>query len=454
MKIGLIGEKLGHSFSREIHEKIGYAPYFLRELKPEEVGPFLRSGGFSGLNVTIPYKETVLPYLNEISETAAEIEAVNTIVNRDGLLTGYNTDFYGLLALIRKSAVEIMDKTVMILGTGGTSKTALSVLKFLKAGKIIRVSRTGKNVKNFEALSFDVFTGETPVSYESIPEFAGETEILINTTPVGMFPETEACPVNLSVFPGLKSVIDVIYNPLRTQLTAEAKKRGIPAANGLYMLVAQGVTASRLFRGETLPDGFLNGNFAGAANADVEDRRATEEILREIERIYGELLREKRNLVLIGMPSAGKTTVGKLLAEKTGRRFIDTDLQIAEKLGVSVADFIRENGEEKFRAAEKNEISEVAGEKGCVIATGGGSVLFPENAEALKRNGITVYLRRPLSELLTGNDRPLSDNKEKLRALYEKRTPIYEALADVTVDVAATPEETAQAVIKGEKQCG
>ncbi|MBE6700260.1 MAG: shikimate dehydrogenase, partial [Ruminococcaceae bacterium] len=293
MQYGLIGEKLGHSFSAEIHQKLKSNPYTLVELARDEIGAFLETKDFCAINVTIPYKTTVIPYLSHISKRAKEIGAVNTIVNRRGELWGYNTDFYGLQSLIEHAGITLQNKKVAILGTGGTSKTAHAVAHFLGAGQILTVSRT---------------VGEGVITYTDLTADHIDVDVLINTTPVGMYPNTEATPVDISVFSNLSGVIDAIYNPLRTKLILDAKKRGIPAEGGLYMLVAQAVRASELF---------LDTVYEGETT----------------EHIYLELLNKTENIVLSGMPGAGKSTVGKLLAKETKRAFFDLDEEIVRVAG-------------------------------------------------------------------------------------------------------------------------
>ena len=403
MIYGLIGEHLGHSFSAEIHAQLGEEPYELRELPPDQVEAFLRERDFRGINVTIPYKQTVIPFLDGISETARAIGAVNTVVQRDGKLYGDNTDAAGLTMLLRRTGAEISGKKVLILGTGGTSRTAKYVAESLGASSVIRVSRTAR---------------EGAVTYEEAARDYRDARILINTTPCGMYPAVGDCPADLRDYPELEAVADVIYNPLRTNLVLEAMEKGIPAEGGLFMLTAQAVRAAELFRRTEYP--------AGTA-----------------EKIYRELLREKENMVLIGMPGSGKSTVSAVLQARTGRPAADTDGLIEQKAGKTIPEIFRENGEKVFRNLESEVIGEVSVRGGQIIATGGGAVLRPENVRALKRNGRLILLERPAGELIPTADRPLADTQEKMDRLRREREPIYRAAADCTVQLRGTPEDAA-----------
>ncbi len=394
MNYGLIGEKLGHSFSREIHEKLGRYPYELREIPQGELGVFLTARDFAGINVTIPYKTDVIP--------------VNTIVIRGGKLYGDNTDVRGLIALIRRMRPDLSGATVLILGTGGTSRAALAAAKALKAKTAIRVSRTGR---------------DGALTYEAAYRDFADADFLINTTPVGMFPHAGSSPVDLSRFPRLTGVVDAIYNPLNTRLLLDAREHGIPAENGLYMLVAQAMKSAELFTGKPIGD-------------DV-----TEEI-------YAELLFEKRNIVLIGMPGSGKSTVGRILSDKLGRPLVDTDEEIVRRAGIPITEIFKAKGEPAFRDLESAVIRDVSDTGGKVIATGGGAILREENLAALRANGVLVYLDRPLGDLLPTSDRPLANQAEKIRALYTVRRPLYEGAADLTVPVDTTPENIALTIME------
>lgn len=409
MEYGCIGEKLRHSFSKEIHARIGAYGYELKELAPQDVGAFLRAKAFKGINVTIPYKETVLPYLDEISDEARAVGAVNTIVNRDGKLCGYNTDVAGMTALVRRIGVSLAGKKVLVAGTGGTSKTAVAVAKALGANEVVRVSRSGR---------------EDAVTYAEAAERHADAAFLINATPCGMFPHPFETPLDLSCFPALEGVADAVYNPLRTKLVLTAQALGLPAEGGLYMLVAQAVESARHFFGKPF-DGELT------------------------DTIYRELYREKRNLVLIGMPGSGKSTVGRLLAERANLKFVDTDDLVRRREHREVAAIIRERGEGAFRQIESAVICELALTNGGVIATGGGAVLLPNNVTALKMNGEVWFLERAVAELKTTADRPLSDNRDKLNALWDKREPVYRAAADFTANVTDDPQDALLQILNG-----
>ena len=403
MEYGLIGGKLMHSYSCEIHEAIADYRYELMELKPDEVEPFLKEHAFCGINVTIPYKETVIPYLDEISEEAEKIGAVNTIVNRNGKLFGYNTDYAGMKALLQHAGIDPKGKKVLILGSGGTCKTAVSVLRDLGAEDIRIVSRKPESGH---------------ISYQEAYEKYQDTDLIVNTTPVGMYPEDEKIPIDLSVFPNLSAVIDAVYHPLQTELILEAGKRGISAEGGLYMLAAQAVYASALFTG----------------------KEASESM---IERAYRAVFEKKRNIVLTGMPTSGKTTVGKILSGITGKQLIDCDRAFYERFHCTAETAIRSQGEEAFRKLESELISEIAKESGVVIATGGGAVLKAENVRVLRRNGTICFLDRPLDLLHAEADRPLSSSEDDLRKLYEARRPVYLSTADHVIDSSRAPEQIA-----------
>ena len=408
MRCGLIGERLGHSFSAEIHEKLGRYEYELIELSPGELEHFFRRRDFDGINVTIPYKRAVMAYLDGMSERAAAIGAVNTVVNRGGKLWGDNTDFGGLEALVRRSGFDLRGAEVLIAGSGGTSRTAEAVARSLGAKQTMRLSRSGR---------------DGAVTYEAAYERHAGAQYLINTTPAGMYPDLDGCSVDLDRLTGLRGVVDAVYNPLTTRLVRAARARGIPAEGGLFMLTAQAVASAEDFCGE----------------------RVTPETT---ERLYREMLFEKRSIVLIGMPGCGKTTLGALLARQMGRELVDTDAETACRAGMSIPEIFRQRGEACFRTLESETIRAVSRTGGRVIATGGGAALRQENVDALKQNGVVVFLDRPLAQLHPTDDRPLADSAEKLRRLYEERRPVYAAAADVTVPVYGTPEETAEKLME------
>ena len=405
---GCIGEHLPHSFSREIHGEIGSYAYDLKELTPEELPGFMTARSFRGINVTIPYKQAVIPFLDEIDETARAIGAVNTVVNRDGKLYGYNTDLYGLTRLIRRIGLDLSGKKVLVLGTGGTSRTASYAAEKLGARVVYRVSRTSR---------------EGSLSYEEVLQDHTDAEIILNTTPCGMFPKPAEQPLSLEPFARLEGVADAIYNPLRSRLVLDARSRGIPAEGGLYMLVAQAVRASELFLDTSYPE-------------DLTDR------------IYNAILRRKENLVLIGMPGSGKSAVGKILTETTGKPLADTDLLIVEKAGKPISEIFREDGEPAFRDLESEIIRELSLQGGQVISTGGGAVLRPENVTLLRQNGRLFWLDRDPDSLIPTDDRPLADTSEKMKRLYQEREPVYRASADVIIPIFGTPENTAALILQ------
>ncbi len=411
MEYGCIGEHLPHSFSKEIHGLIGSYDYLLTEIERPDLDIFMKDADFRAINVTIPYKEAVIPYLSRLSPKAQAIGAVNTIVKRDGELFGYNTDFSGMEALLKRLGVSPSGKKALILGTGGTSKTAKALMEAYKAREIYRVSRTAQP-KNPDI-----------ISYEEAREKHSDAEILINTTPVGMYPETEGCPLDLSAFPNLLMVLDAVYNPLRTNLVQQAEARKIPAEGGLYMLVAQAVYASELFTGKPVREGVLD-------------------------RVFKKIRYDKENIVITGMSGAGKSAVGKAVRRITGRKLADTDALIAEKAGKSIPEIFGEIGEEGFRALESDVIRELSRENGIIISTGGGAVLRDENLRELRKNGRIFFLQRDISEIEPSPDRPLADTKEKVEALYRSRLPLYLWSADAVVLVKGTPEDTAQILLK------
>lgn len=408
MKYGCIGEHLPHSFSKLIHAHLASHDYELCELAPDEVGRFLRERAFEGINVTIPYKQTVMAYLDEIDETAARIGAVNTVVNRGGRLCGYNTDLYGMREMIARAGIVLADKKVLILGTGGTSRTARAVAASLGAREIVTVSRTEK---------------EGCVTYADAYRLHSDAEVILNTTPCGMYPETEGCPIELDRFPALTGVVDAVYNPLRTELYLRARERGISATCGLFMLVAQAVRASELFVG-----------------AEYDASVA--------ESVYRKLLAERENVVLIGMPASGKTTVGGILADLTGKRLIDVDEFIVAQTGRAIAEIFSTDGEAYFRSLEREAIRKLSGESGCILATGGGAVLDPENVRALRRNGRILFLDRPPAELLPTPDRPTANSAEAILRRYEERYEIYCRACDEQIRTCSTAQATAEEILR------
>lgn len=410
MDYGLIGERLPHSFSKEIHERIGLYHYSLKELKPEELENFILQKNFKAINVTIPYKQAVIPLLDEISPDAEAIGAVNTIVNRSGILCGYNTDFGGMRALIERVGIVLKYKKALILGTGGTSLTATAVCERLGAKKILRVSRGGR---------------DGAITYEQAYDDHSDADVIINTTPCGMYPSIFDCPIELDRFTNLSGVIDAVYNPLCTSLVLSARERGIAAEGGLYMLVAQAVLAAQLFTGKELDTVALTNE------------------------IYEEIYFSKRNIVLSGMPASGKSTVGKIVAEQLGREMLDTDSLIVEREG-NIRAIFETKGEKYFRDLESEVIREVSALSGKVISLGGGAILRPENVSALRRNGEIYFIDRSPEYLVPTDDRPLADKKEKFQRLYDKRIDTYLSTADYVIDGDCEPEDVADSIINGE----
>ena len=408
MKYGLIGEKLGHSFSKEIHEKIADYSYELCPLAREELSSFLEKREFCAVNVTIPYKEAVIAHLDEISDMAREIGAVNTIVNRRGKLFGYNTDFFGMRELILKNKLDVSEKKALVLGSGGTSKTALAVLKSLGAREVYRVSREKK---------------DGTITYHEAINDHSDAEILVNTTPVGMYPNIYSSPIDIDLFPRLSGVVDAVYNPIRTKLVTDAKKKGITATGGLYMLVCQAVRASEFFRDTKIEDCI-------------------------IDNIYNEMKIKSENIVLVGMPGAGKTTLGNIISKKLSRPFFDTDEEIVKKAGCTIPEIFKERGESAFRDMESEVIKELSGMRGVIIATGGGAVLREENVDALCENGKIYFLDRDLNTILPTKSRPLSQNREALERLYTERYPIYLRSADTHMKLGKNPERDAEKIIE------
>lgn len=409
MKYGCIGEHLSHSFSAEIHNILADYSYKIREVEKDRLDAFMIERDFIGINVTIPYKELVIPHLYSIDDDAKRIGAVNTVVNRDGLLYGYNTDFFGMSKLIAHAGVCVSGKRVAILGTGGTAKTAYAVCEALGACEIIKVSRNAQG---------------GAVDYATLAKMGEKIDVIINTTPVGMFPENYASPVSIDDFPRLSGVIDAIYNPLRSVLVSSALERGIAAEGGLYMLVAQALKASEIFLDVSYPEETL-------------------------EQVYEKILRSKENLVLIGMPASGKSTVGEALSEELHRELVDTDSIIVEKAGMEITDIFATRGESIFRDIESEAIAEIAKRTCLVIATGGGAILRDENVKALKQNGRLFFLDRPLEKLIPTSSRPLASDTEAIKARYSERYHRYLAVSDERIDCDRTPDEIAEII--GEK---
>ena len=401
---GLIGRKLSHSFSPQIHKELGDYTYKLWEMEEEDVAGFLKKREFDGTNVTIPYKKTVIPFLDEISPIAQRIGAVNTIVKRaDGTLYGDNTDYFGFSHMLSLGPCPVDGKKCIVLGSGGASLTVINVLKALGAGSIVVISRTGENNYTNLHLHYDA-------------------DIIVNTTPVGMYPNCGESPIELSNFTSCKCVYDLIYNPAKTALLLQAEALGIPYVNGLSMLVAQGKRAAELFLSTQMDDSL-------------------------IESITKKLSLAMLNVVLIGMPGCGKSTVGRLIAEKLDRRFEDTDVTVELNNNRRIPDIINTFGEDCFRDLEQEAVADICKQSGLVIATGGGAILRQENRNAIRQNAVVVFINRDMSDLET-QGRPLSSTPEKLKKLYDYRLPIYRQCCDVEVTTQPTPQQTAELILK------
>lgn len=401
MGCGLLGRKLAHSYSPQIHRYLGDYDYTLHEVEPAELEHFLLHSDFSGLNVTIPYKKDVIPYCAELSEAAKRVGAVNTIIRQsDGRLLGHNSDYFGFLSMVKKSGLDVTDRKVLVLGSGGASVTVTAVLQELGALPVV-ISRTGTN------------------NYENL-DLHRDAAVIVNTTPVGMYPNCGVSPVDISQFPGLKGVLDLIYNPARTKLLMDAEERGLITENGLWMLVAQAKESAQWFTGQPILDD-------------------------KIRYIYNQLRCQMENIVLIGMPGCGKSTVGKLLAEMLGETYVDADSSICKLAGKSIPEIFADSGETAFRAMETTVLEELGKQSSLVIATGGGCVTRDENFSLLHQNSRIIWLERDLHSLpVTG--RPLS-KAGHLEEMYRIRQPLYRRFADYIVDNNGTPEETVKKIL-------
>ena len=401
MQCGLLGEHLTHSFSPQIHAKLGTYPYTLYEMQPEKLSDFLTSEQFTGINVTIPYKKSVIPYCSRLTPTASLLGAVNTIIRQpDGTLLGHNTDYQGFRSMVEHSGLNVEDKKVLVLGSGGASATVVAVLKELRAKPIV-ISRTGKN------------------NYNNLEQHS-DAGVIINTTPVGMYPGNGISPVNLDLFPNLEGVLDLIYNPHRTALLMQAEQRNLVVENGLWMLVAQAKESAEYF-----------------TNSHISDSITQE--------IYTELKKQTQNIILIGMPGCGKSTVGRVLAERLQREFIDADAEIEKEANMSIPEIFAHGGEQSFREIESHVLKNLGKRSGLVIATGGGCITVPQNYPSLRQNGLIVYLKRDIA-LLPTEGRPLS-SKQSLQALYNTRSPLYEQFLDITVENTGSIEDTVNAIL-------
>ena len=403
MQCGLLGEKLGHSYSPAIHGELADYDYQLFEKAPDAVEDFLLHGDWDGLNVTIPYKKTVLPFCAELSERARKIGSVNTLVRRpDGSIFGDNTDAYGFEKLIGRAGIEVAGKKALVLGSGGASVMAVEVLRSLGAASVTVISRHGED------------------NYDNLARHA-DAQILVNTTPVGMFPKNGVAAVDLRAFPACEGVVDVVYNPARTALLLQAEALGIPHAGGLYMLVGQAKRSCELFTGREIPDS-------------------------EIDRIEALLSREMQNVILIGMPGCGKSTIGAALAEKLGRPLLEADAEIEKAAGCSIPEIFAKGGEAAFRKIETTVLAELGKQSGAVISTGGGCVTREENYPLLHQNGRIFWLQRELNRL-PKDGRPLS-LKNDLREMYARREPLYRRFADHVIDNNGSVEETLAAILE------
>ena len=402
LRCGLIGKTLGHSYSPQIHAHLDSYEYKLIEMPEEEVDVFLKSDNFDAINVTIPYKKTVMPFLDVISDEALRIGSVNTVTHLpDGRLKGDNTDYYGFSYMLDKGNIAVKGKKVLVLGSGGASMTARTVAADRNAREVVIISRSGED------------------NYTNLDKHS-DCDILINTTPVGMYPNNGVSAVSLDVFPKLSGVVDMIYNPAKTALILDAEERGIPCISGLCMLVAQAKAASEFFTGKTIADSVID------------------EITAEIES-------ESKNIMLVGMPGVGKTTNGKLIAQKLGREFIDIDAEIVKKDGRTIPDIFSENGESYFRELEHSVLEEYSKRSGLVISCGGGTVIRADNRRLMKQNSVVVFMKRSLSQL-SKDGRPVSQSTD-LTELYKTRLPMYEAVADVIYEMNGTPDANSSGII-------
>ena len=407
MEYGLIGEKLGHSYSPQIHAQLADYRYELKAMPPEALDSFLTARDFKGLNVTIPYKQAVVPHCAELSDEAKDIGSVNTLVVReDGSMIGHNSDIGGFTYMLVKAGIDPKGCKAVVLGSGGTSLTARTALKRMGAREIIVVSRKG------------------PVDYETLYADHADAEILINTTPVGMYPKTGASPVDLDRLPGIKGIVDVIYNPEKTKLILDAMKKNIPCVSGLPMLVAQAHEAAEWFTGKTID----------AA---------------EIERIVGEIKAQTLNLVLVGMPGCGKSSIGRILAEKTDRCLLDCDDEIVRRAGMSIPEIFEKFGEAHFRDLESQVLQDLCSESARIIATGGGAILRPENVRAMRQNGRVCFILRDVNAL-PRDGRPLSSaSEDAVLKLWTQRRDKYYAAADYVCDNNDSLEIASQRIWEG-----
>lgn len=402
MQFGLLGGKLGHSYSPQIHGHLADYSYRLFEKKPEELKDFLLKGNFRGLNITIPFKKDVIPYCAELTPRAKQLGAVNTIVRRsDGSLIGHNTDYFGFSSMVHRSKLQVSGKKTLILGSGGSSVTVAAVMEELGANVVV-ISRSGEN------------------NYTNLSQH-NDAAVIVNTTPVGMYPNVGNSPLDLSLFPNLEGVLDIIYNPSKTKLLLDAEARGLIAENGLWMLVAQAKESAEWFTGIKIPDN-------------------------KIAFIHNILRKDMENIILIGMPGSGKSTIGKILAEKTGRQFIDADSEIEKKANMSIPEIFSRYQESGFRKLESEVLADLGKLSGMVIATGGGCVTREENYNSLHQNGSIVWLQRSIKQLPI-EGRPLS-NTTDLNKMYAIREPMYRKFADNILQNNDDPDIIADVLLK------
>ncbi|MBQ3215470.1 MAG: shikimate kinase [Oscillospiraceae bacterium] len=401
MRCGLLGQRLGHSYSPQIHSLLTDYAYDLFEIDPTQLEFFLKTEEFHGINVTIPYKKAVIPFLDELSPVAQKLGAVNTIVRRpDGSLMGHNTDYFGFQSMVQQSGLNPKGKKVLVLGSGGASNTAVAVMEALGAKPVV-ISRSGEN------------------HYGNL-QLHADAAIIVNTTPVGMYPDTGLSPIDLDLFPQLEGVLDVVYNPARTQLLLDAHNRGLITMNGLWMLVAQAKESAEWFTGKPISD-------------------------ENIGAIHHQLRLQMKNIILIGMPGCGKSTIGQILSQKTGRTCVDADTVIATKAGMSIPEIFEKSGEDAFRRLETQVLAELGKQSGLIIATGGGCVTRPENYPLLHQNGTIIWLKRDINQLPTAG-RPLSQGTN-LEEMFRIRRPLYTEFADFSVENDGVPEDITDRIL-------
>ncbi len=407
MKYGLIGEKLGHSFSKIIHEQLADYTYNLIPLTKDSFHKFMVQRDFAAINVTIPYKEMVIPYLDCIDPKAEAIGAVNTIVHRNNKLYGYNTDYDSFRYMLVKHRINPLGKKVLMLGKGGAAKACIAVVKDMGAKEVLTV-----------------YYKENPdtISYESCYEDHLDAEIIINTTPVGMYPNTDNSPIDLSQFRNLEAVVDVVYNPLRTKFVLDGTSKGVTAVGGLEMLIGQAKCAVEIFLGKKIDDTI-------------------------IQKLYTSILEERSNLVLIGMSGCGKTTLGKKAAQQLSKTFIDIDEEIVKEIKMPISEYFIKMGEPAFREIEKTLVHKFAQQNGLVISTGGGVIKDTENIKTLKQNGRILWIKRDVSLLESGNGRPLVPDAEATFRLYQERLPLYLAAAEMISENNTTLEEGLESLL-------